>query len=148
AEILNRMLLEVLGHLKNFAVGQTGIRFPDVQQLTILAHSERIVGKDIAPASMPKLDTSDDDIECRQRFFPFQPRHAALARCVDGIGALEHQAFVPSSFGFRKEWLERLPSLDQMKRRQIKSGRPLDTRQELLTFRKRIVDESFTVGKQ
>src|SRR5689334_2269637 len=78
AEILDGMLFEELGHLLNLDVGESGVCFADVQQLAVVLHSERIVGKHIATPAMPEFDTGYNDVQGCECLFPFQPAHAAL----------------------------------------------------------------------
>src|SRR5437762_10973825 len=44
SKIFDGMLLEEFRHLRNLAIRQSRIRFPDVQQLSIVLHGKRVIG--------------------------------------------------------------------------------------------------------
>ena len=89
-----RDLFEMLRELIDLDVGQSRIRFADVDQLPVAKNGERVIGQHGPPFAVTVLRRSDNAIQRRQGFLVLQPRLPAASGRVDRIRIFDDQPFV------------------------------------------------------
>src|SRR5438067_3093298 len=107
AEVSQRVLLEPLGHLRDLDIGDSGVGFADVHQVSIFcAHRERVVAQHARTLPITELDSGYYAIQGCEFALHLQPGMAAAAGSVEGFAILNHQAFVASGSGFHEDLID------------------------------------------
>ena len=87
---------EFVGEGGDFEVGEAGVGFADGGEgaCFFIAHGEGVVAQDAAPFAVAVFHGRDDDIECGEAFFEFDPGEAAAAGLVGAGWVLDEEALV------------------------------------------------------
>src|SRR5712691_1284311 len=93
--ILDRQLLDSLGHRIYFAVRQTRVGFPDRPEAVPLPDGESVVADHAGAFSVPVLSRHDHSVYRVELLLQLHPALAALPHRVDALRVLEHEPFVP-----------------------------------------------------
>ena len=115
--------LQEVGQLGDLGIGDAGVGFADVEQFAGAgevgaAHGEGVVAEQAGALAVAVLGAGDDDVERGEFALQLDPREAAAAGLVDGVGGLDHHAFVGAGAGGGVGAVDVLGALDQARGRE------------------------------
>ena len=87
---------EFVGEGGDFEVGEAGVGFADGGESAgfFIAHGEGVVAQDAAPFAVAVFHGGDDDIECGEALFEFDPGEATAAGLVVAGRVFDEESLV------------------------------------------------------
>ena len=97
AVIFEGVVLEELGELGDFGIGEARISFADIEEPVAIANGESVIRQCFVALAVAEFDSGDNDVERGIGLLEFEPIATAAARGVGRVGGFGDDAFVASS---------------------------------------------------